>query len=89
MQTLHYYVSLALIKCKDGVSSSYLNQFIKSTYFQKELWQRTIHVAFPKKINLGEIGNCVVLLPCEEEQEKIALFLTALEHKIESLTYSI
>lgn len=81
-----FYVSLALIKNQRKINSLYLSHFISSPYFQKELHQRTIHVAFPKKINLGEISECFVKSPCESEQTKIANFLTAVDEKISILT---
>ena len=77
-----FYVSLALFKQSKKINSLYLTHYIKSDSFQSELHQRTIHVAFPKKINLGEIGNCLVRHPCEKEQTKIANFLTAIDDKI-------
>jgi type I restriction enzyme S subunit len=77
-----FYVSLALIKCK-GIVPKYLNQFIKSEFFQRELNKRTIHAAFPKKINLSEIGNCIVLVPSQEVQLKIGEYLTNLSKLIE------
>lgn len=84
-----FYVSLVLIKQNNTFDSSYLNQFIKSNYFQRELWKRIIHVAFPKKINLGEIGNCHVVLPIIQEQQKIANFLSAIDKKIESVNQQL
>lgn len=78
-----FYVSLALIKHSDSYNSIFLDQYIKTNKFQHELWQRTIHVAFPKKINLGEIGNCAIITPAKKEQEKIADFLTLLDNKVE------
>lgn len=81
-----FYVSLALIKQSDSFSSKYLNQYIASRNFQLELWKRIIHVAFPKKINLGEIGNCHVKLPTLPEQQKIASFLSAVDEKLQQLT---
>ncbi len=77
-----FYVSLALIKKTNKVNMLYLSHFIGTNFFQMELHQRTIHVAFPKKINLGEIGNCVVKIPHIKEQTKIANFLTAIDAKI-------
>lgn len=84
-----FYVSLALLKCNSTISSKYLNQYIKSPYFQNELWKKTIHVAFPKKINLGEIGVCSLKVPSIDEQQKIADFLTALDDKIDLVEQQI
>ena len=78
-----FYVSLALIKKSPKFNTRFLAQYIKCQSFQRELWKRTIHVAFPKKINLGEIGNCLITLPCSEEQQKIGNFLSAIDKKIE------
>lgn len=71
-----YYVSLALIKCSRQLLPKWLVQAILSNSFQKQLYKRTLHVAFPKKINKGEIGECIVNYPCLEEQEKIAEFFS-------------
>ncbi|QXP65401.1 restriction endonuclease subunit S [Polaribacter sp. AHE13PA] len=84
-----FYVSLALIKQNSSFSSKYLAQYINSVPFQRELWKRIIHVAFPIKINLGEIGKCLVQLPCVEEQTKIANFLSDIDIKIEVLNTKI
>jgi type I restriction enzyme S subunit len=84
-----FYVSLALLKQNPSFDSTYLNQYISSVPFQKELWAKTIHVAFPKKINLGEIGNCKAQLPCIEEQQKIATYLSGIDTKIESVNTQI
>lgn len=84
-----FYVSLALIKIKHGDNSSFIDQYIKSQNFQRELHERTIHVAFPKKINLGEIGFCMIQLPCLEEQTKIADFLSAIDQKIAGVAQQI
>lgn len=80
-----FYVSLALIKSNDNFSSRFLSYYIEGGHFQRELWKRTIHVAFPKKINLGEIGNCIVLFPTIEEQQKIASVLSAADKEIKIL----
>ncbi len=77
-----FYVSLALIKNSREFDSEFLSHYIGCEDFQRELWKRTIHVAFPKKINLGEIGNCLVLLPSSEEQNKIASILSTVDNEI-------
>lgn len=77
-----FYVSLALIKHGKDFFSGYLANYINGALFRRELWKRTIHVAFPKKINLGEIGNCEVLLPPLPEQKKIAQILSTWDKAI-------
>ena len=86
-EPLAYYVSLALIRPKSQVNTLYLNQYIGTPFFKKELHKRIIHVAFPKKINLGDINECLVAIPGEfQEQIKIATFLSAVDEKISQLT---
>jgi type I restriction enzyme S subunit len=84
-----FYVSLALIKSNKIAISGFLTYAMSSIHFQRELHKRTIHVAFPKKINLGEIGNCRIAIPCINEQEKIAGFLIALDQKIKAIAKQI
>ena len=79
---LGYYVSLALIRKKDNLEVNFLNQYINSRFFKLELNKRIIHVAFPKKINLGDIGECKINLPSLQEQEKIGNFLSNIDKKI-------
>ncbi|MBP9999487.1 MAG: restriction endonuclease subunit S [Proteobacteria bacterium] len=82
-----YYVTLALLKLKRDVVPEYLFYFIQSNYFQFELWKRTLHVAFPEKINKDEIGKCLVLYPDNiTEQKKIAEILGTWDRAIEALT---
>ena len=80
-----FYVSLALFKSNARFDSKYLTYYINSKEFHRELWKRTIHVAFPKKINLGEIGHCLVKLPSHKEQRRIAAVLTNADKEIELL----
>lgn len=83
---LAYYVSLGLIRCdKNGIDPSYLCQYIEGKYFRKELNKRIIHTAFPKKINLGDIGKCFVAYPPLEEQKKIAETLSTWDSAIEKM----
>ena len=81
-EPIAYYVSLALMK-PFGILGKFLLQYIKSNDFQHELWRRTLHIAFPKKINKNEIGECLVMVPCTREQEKIAELLSNYDNKIE------
>lgn len=86
-EPLAYYVSLALIRPKAEINTPFLNQYIASPFFKRELHKRIIHVAFPKKINLGDINECCIsLATSNHEQTKIASFLSAVDEKISQLT---
>lgn len=83
-EKLAYYVTLCLFtNIDEEVFNKYLYYAIQSNYFKKELYYRTLHVAFPKKINLGDIGDCKFILPPLDEQKRIASILSALDDKIE------
>ena len=81
-EELGYYVSLALIRKKAEINSYFLNYYINSPQFKHELHKKIIHVAFPQKINLGDIGSCYIKIPILTEQEKIASFLTSIDNLI-------
>ena len=50
---------------------------------QNGLWKRTLHIAFPKKINKNEIGKVEISVPVKkEEQEKIGAFFKTLDQTI-------
>lgn len=81
---LAYYVSLALLKNQKN-DSNFLKAGIMSPSFQKELWTRTLHTAYPQKINKQEIGQCLISLPptiCE--QTKIGKCFENLDNLIQS-----
>ena len=77
-----FYVSLALFKCSSKIDGRYLVTYISTSNFQKDLWERTLHIAFPKKINTGEIGECSIRLPNLEKQVAISDQLELIEHQI-------
>ena len=78
---LAYYVSLALIR-SCTIESKFLNVSISSDYFQKELWKRTLHIAFPKKINKNEIGQSKFFFPSLPEQTAIGSFFQDIDQLI-------
>lgn len=81
-----FYVSLALLKQNPSdFISGFLSAYIHSSYVARELYRRTIHVAFPKKINLGEISHCKLHIPTLPEQRKIAAFIGAVDKKTAQL----
>ncbi|PZJ67151.1 restriction endonuclease subunit S [Staphylococcus aureus] len=77
-----YYVSLALLKTKN-LNSYFLKNLILSSSNQNELWRKTLHVAFPKKINKNEIGKKKIKFPTNKEQQKIGQFFSKLDRQIE------
>src|SRR5699024_1107230 len=73
---------LALIRSKK-IDFLYLEKYINTPYFKHELHKRIIHTAFPKKINLVEIGQCSVSYPKNEsEQKQIGKFFIKLDKSI-------
>ena len=73
-----YYVSLALLKPKD-INSLFLLALLSSASVQSEIWRRTLHIAFPKKINKNEIDKVIVNKPSNLEQKKIGELIYALD----------
>jgi type I restriction enzyme S subunit len=80
-EDLAYYVSLALFKSKK-MSPYFLKASIHTPFLQDQLWQRTLHIAFPKKINKNEIGQVPIKVPKLEEQINIGEFFQELESTI-------
>jgi len=80
-ESLAYYVTLALLKPKE-IDSDFLAWLINSPEVQRNIWRRTLHIAFPKKINLGEINQVEMMVPKPEEQAQIGSFFRILDHLI-------
>lgn len=77
-----YYVSLALLKHKE-LDPYFLKESIYSETVKKELWHRTLHIAFPKKINKNEIANVPIPYPkSKAEQVRIGTFFKELDNLI-------
>ena len=83
-EALGYYVSLALIRPLEKLQSCFLNYVIQSNSFKRELYKRTIHVAFPQKINKEDIGKCKLDVPSIEEQSRIGDLLSLIDERIET-----
>lgn len=74
-----YYVTLALLKYKK-LSPYFLKNSIASPFVQKDIWLRTLHIAFPKKINMNEIKQVAVNCPPDAvESEKIGQYFKNLD----------
>jgi type I restriction enzyme S subunit len=66
-----YYVTLALLKYKE-LDPHFLKGSISSESVRKGIWHRTLHIAFPKKINMNEIAKVIIPSPrSKDEQTKI------------------
>ena len=64
-----FYVSLALIKLKKFVHPMYFLHYSKTFSFQKELEINSLQFAIPKKINLSQLGNALLTMPSDIEQQ--------------------
>ena len=80
-EPLAYYVTLALLKPKN-IDSNFLVWGISSPKVQRNIWKLTLHIAFPKKINLGEINQVSISIPSINEQKKIGDFFKQLDSLI-------
>ena len=81
-----FYVTLALLKVDKKFDPKALSFFLTTRSFQDELYGKTLHVAFPIKINLGDIGECKIYLPEDiREQKAIAEILTTADKEITEL----
>lgn len=76
-----YYVTLALFK-NSKLNPYFFKSSIHSSFVQKELWHRTLHIAFPKKINMNEIEKVTINYPSIDEQQKIGSFFKVLDERI-------
>lgn len=89
-EDIAYYVTICLFtNISKDIYYKYLYYSILSYNFQKELHSKTLHAAFPKKINLHEIGECRITLPSIKEQKRIAEILTICDDTIENLNQLI
>ncbi|NST45200.1 restriction endonuclease subunit S [Enterococcus faecalis] len=80
-EDLAYYVSLALFK-SEKLDPYFLQASIHAPFVQDQIWKRTLHIAFPKKINKNEIGQVPISIPKFEEQQKIGAFFKQLDDTI-------
>ena len=81
-----FYVSLALIKCKETINAQFLSFYSTSSYFKKEIEIRSLLTAIPQKINLGPISEIRLNIPSDiKEQEALASILSDMDKEIKSL----
>ena len=73
-----YYVTLALLKHKE-LDPYFLKNSIVSKKVRKDIWNRTLHIAFPKKINMNEICKVKLFKPVGSEQKKIGSYFQQID----------
>ncbi|WEJ63421.1 restriction endonuclease subunit S [Thiomicrorhabdus lithotrophica] len=73
--------SVAFFRFKNQVPS-FMVQLFQNTDFQRELKRRQVVSAQPG-IYLGDLSKIILRLPSENEQQKIANFLTEIDQKID------
>ena len=83
-EKIAFYVSLALLKPKKKTNSLFMKSSIESNPFQEELWKKTLHIAFPKKINKNDISQSTIKCPSYEEQQAIGIYFSNLDNLINS-----
>lgn len=83
-EKIAFYVSLALLKPKKKTNSLFMKTSIESNPFQEELWKKTLHIAFPKKINKNDISQSTIKCPSYEEQQAIGTYFSNLDNLINS-----
>lgn len=81
-EKIAFYVSLALLKPKKKTNSLFMKSSIESNPFQEELWKKTLHIAFPKKINMNDISQSTIKCPSYEEQQAIGAYFSNLDSLI-------
>ena len=79
------YVSLALLKVNELIDARYLHCYSKSRQFIKDMEDRSLLNASPKKINMCEIGNVPIPVPEKKEQIAIPTILSDIDAEITAL----
>ena len=80
--------ALAIIRLKDKKITRYIYYFLNSDYVKKIIDAESVQLA-QANFSLGQLANLDVLVPCLEEQTKIANFLSAIDQKIEVVAHQI
>ena len=76
------YVSVALIKSSDKFDSTFARYYFESQYYQKDFLSKSLLTATPKKINMEDLKQTHIKLPCLSEQKKIGKTLDLIERKL-------
>jgi len=82
------FVSLGFIRVSESINNRYLQQWMTSDYFTKQVDSKVIGSA-QKNLNVGWLRNFKIPLPPLKEQEKIADILSTADEKIDAIASQI
>ena len=74
--------ALAIIRLRNKNIIRYIYYFLNSDYVKKIIETESVQLA-QANFSLGQLSDLDIVLPCHEEQTKIANFLSAIDQKIE------
>lgn len=81
-----FYVSLALLKIRNGYLPEFIFHYSRSSLFKKEIELNSLQSAIPKKINLGPISHVRMIIPTDlAEQTAIATILSGMDSELANL----
>lgn len=77
------YVSLALLKVNERITSDFLVQYMATDEFKREIMSKSLLSAIPQKINLADIANVKVTYPIDlSVQSRLVEILTNADKEI-------
>ena len=74
--------ALAIIRLRNKNVTQYIYYFLNSDYVKKIIETESVQLA-QANFSLGQLSDLDIVLPCHEEQTKIANFLSAIDQKID------
>jgi len=74
--------ALAIIRLRNKNITQYIYYFLNSDYVKKIIETESVQLA-QANFSLGQLSDLDIVLPCHEEQTKIANFLSAIDQKID------
>lgn len=79
------YVSLALLKFGQEVDPLFVYAYTKGRQFRKDIEDRSLLNAAPRKINMGDISNVPIPVPNRDEQAAISAILADIDAESRTL----
>ena len=80
--------ALAIIRLRNKNIIRYIYYFLNSDYVKKIIETESVQLA-QANFSLGQLSDLDIVLPCIEEQTKIANFLSSIDQKIEVVAQQI